>query len=95
MFDLQLFLTAPIIAGGIALHLNVIQWLLILVVTMLFFIAGIFKRAALLQIKNSSSYTEFQASRIKSMGNALVMLTAGISMFTYLLVFVPKITQFL
>ncbi len=92
---LQLFLTIPIIAGGIALHLNVIQWVLILIVTLLFFAAGIFRRAALLQIKNSASFSEFQITRIKSMGNALVMLTAGISMLTYLLVFVPRITQLL
>ncbi len=93
--SLQLFLTAPIITGGIALHLNAIQWILILVVTALFFVAGIFRRAALLQIKNNSTYSEFQTSRIKTMGNALVMGTAAISMFTYLMVFVPRITQLL
>ena len=93
--NLQLFLTAPIIAGGIVLHLNAIQWVLILVVTLLFFVAGVFRRAALLQIKSNSTLTEFHMSRIRTMGNALVMLTAGISMLTYLLVFVPKITQLL
>lgn len=93
--NLQLFLTAPIIAGGIVLHLNAIQWVLVLVVTLLFFLAGIFKRAALLQVNKNTTLSEFHVSRIKCMGNALVILTAGISLFTYMLVFVPKITQFL
>ncbi len=93
--NLQLFLTLPILAGGIVLHLNVIQWVLILFVTFVFFMAGIFRRAALLQIKNKPVLTEFHESRIRTIGNALVMLTGAISLFTYMMVFVPRITEFL
>jgi len=92
---LQLFLTIPIIVGGIVLHLNVIQWVLILIVSSLFLMAGIFRTAALLQINNDPSMTPFHVIRIKSMGNALVAITAGISLFTYMMIFVPKITQLL
>ena len=92
---LQLSLTIPIIVGGIILQLNAIQWVLILVVTLLFLLAGIFRTAALLQIKNDTSITPFHVSRIKCMGNALVTVTAGLSLFTYMMVFVPRITQFL
>ena len=93
--NLQLFLSIPVIAGGIVLHLNTIQWVLILFVTLLFLVAGIFRRAALLQIKNSPTLSDFHESRIRCMGNAIVALTAGISMLTYLMIFVPKITQLL
>lgn len=93
--SLQLLFILPIIAGGIALHLNVIQWVLVSVVTSLYIVAGIFRRAALLQIRRETSMTSFHESRIRSMGNAIVMLTAGISLLTYLLIFVPRITQLL
>ncbi len=93
--NLQLFLSIPIIAGGIVLHLNAIQWVLIFIVTLLFFVAGILRRAAMLQVNRDTNLSGFQESRIKCMGNAIVMLTAGISLLTYMLVFVPKITQFL
>jgi diacylglycerol kinase len=92
---LQIFLTIPIIICGVILQLNAIQWVLILVVTLIFLMAGIFRTAALLQIKSDTSITPFHATRIKCMGNALVTITAGISLFTYMMVFVPKITQLL
>ena len=92
---LQVLLTIPIIIGGIVLQLNVIQWVLILIVTLLFLMAGVFRTASLLQIKNDTSVTPFHVTRIKCMGNALVTITAGISLFTYMMVFVPRITQLL
>lgn len=92
---LQVFLTIPIIVGGIVLQLNVIQWVLILIVTALFLMAGVFRTASLLQIKNDTSVTPFHITRIKCMGNALVTITAGLSLFTYLMVFVPRITPLL
>ncbi|MEN8201059.1 MAG: diacylglycerol kinase [Bacteroidota bacterium] len=91
----QLFFTIPIVAGGIILHLNAVQWFLVSLVTLLFLVVGIFRTASMLQIKNNSSLSTFQVTRIKAMGNTLVTLTAGISFFTYLLVFVPKIIQLL
>jgi len=87
----QLMLTIPIIAGGIVLHLNAVQWLLVIFVTLLFLVAGIFRTAAMLQMRHDSSITPFHATRIKLMGNSLVVITAGLSLFTYLLVFIPRI----
>ena len=92
---LQIFLTIPIITAGIVLHINAIQWILLLVVTLLFVVAGIFRTAALYQVKNDSSLSIFHVTRIKCMGNAIVTITAGISLFTYLMIFVPKITPLL
>jgi diacylglycerol kinase len=92
---LQVFLTIPIIVGGIVLQLNVIQWVLIVVVTLLFLLAGIFRTASLLQIKHDTSITSFHVTRIKCMGNALVTVMAGLSLFTYMMVFVPRIIQLL
>ncbi len=92
---LQLLLIIPVFTGGIILRLNAIQWVLFLVVTLMFLVAGIFRGAALQQIKRDDSLTDFQASRIKCMGNALVTITAGISVFTYMMIFVPRITPLL
>lgn len=90
---LQLLLTIPVVAAGIALHMNAVQWIVIVFVTLLFLVAGIFRTAALLQINHDRSLTRFQISRIKSMGNAIVAVTAGLSLLTYMVVFVPKISQ--
>jgi len=92
---LQLILTIPIIAGGIVLQLNAVQWVLVILVTLLFLIAGVFRTAATLQTRNDSSITPFQTTRIKLMGNSLVVITAGLSLLTYLLVFIPRIIQVL
>ena len=91
----QLFALIPIVAGGIILHLNAVQWFLVVLVTLLFLVAGVCRTAAILQVKNDASLSAFQISRIKALGNILVTITAGISLFTYLLVFVPKIIQLL
>jgi diacylglycerol kinase len=90
---LQLLLTFPVIAAGIILHVGALKWFLILLVTLLFLVAGIFRTAALLQIQHDPSLHRFHVSRIKCMGNALVALTACLSLLTYLLVFVPLINQ--
>lgn len=87
----QLFLTIPIIAGGILLQLNTLQWVLVSIVTLLFLIAGVFRTAAILQIRNDSSISAFQATRIRLMGNSLVLIMAGLSLFTYMMVFIPRI----
>jgi diacylglycerol kinase len=92
---IQLFAVIPIVAGGIILHLSAVQWFLVILVTGLFLAAGVCRTAANLQVKNDNSLSAFQIRRIKAMGNTLVTLTAGISFFTYLLIFVPKIIQVL
>jgi len=93
--NLQLILTVPVIAGGIVLHLNAVQWVLVIIATLLFLVAGVFRTAALLQINKDTTINPFQMSRIKCMGNAIVAVTAGVSLLTYMLVFIPKITQLL
>lgn len=90
---LQLLLTLPVIFGGILLHLNAVQWILVSFVTLLYLLAFIMRTAALLQIRADSSLTPFHVSRIKSMGNAILTITAGVSLITYMLVFVPCILQ--
>lgn len=91
----QLFSIIPVIAGGIILNLSAVQWLLVILVSGLFIGAGICRTASMLQVKKDSSMTPFHVTRIKAMGNALLTITAGISLFTYMLVFVPKIIDLL
>lgn len=91
----QMFFILPIIAGGIILHLSAIQWFLVILVTGIFLVAGVCRTAAMLQTRTDSSLSAHQVTRIKAMGNTLLTLTAGISLFTYMLVFVPKIIQLL
>jgi hypothetical protein len=91
----QLFFIIPVIAGGIILNLNVIQWFLVILVSTLFIGAGIARTASMLQVKKDPSLTPFHVTRIKAMGNALLTISAGISLFTYMLVFVPKIIDLL
>lgn len=90
---LQLGLTSIVVAAGVFLHLNAIQWVLISLVTILFLMAGIMRTASLLQIRHEESMPAFQASRIRLMGNAILGVTAGLSFMTYLLVFVPRLNQ--
>ncbi|MGW8314113.1 MAG: hypothetical protein ACWGNV_00825 [Bacteroidales bacterium] len=92
---LQTILIPLLAASGIALHFTVIQWSLLVFVTLMFLVAGIFRRAALLQVEQDESYSTFQIVRIKSMGNAIVAVAGGILMLTYLLIYVPRLTQML
>jgi len=89
---LQLLLAFPIIAGGIILHLNAIQWILVTIVSVFYLAACVLRSASLIQLKREKNITSFHASRIKCLGNALVTLTAGISLLTYILVFAPEIS---
>ena len=91
----QLFFIIPVIAGGIILNLSAIQWFLVVLVSALFMGVGICRTASMLQVKKDPSLTPFHVTRIKAMGNALLTITAGISLFTYMLVFVPKIIDLL
>lgn len=90
---LQLLLVLPVISAGILFNLNAIQWVLVSFVTLIYLIACVVRTAALLQIQHDDSLDSFQVSRIKCMGNAILTITAGLSLITYLLVFVPVISQ--
>jgi len=92
---LQLLLTLPVIFGGILLHLNAVQWILVGFVSLLYLGAVVMRTAAILQTKVDSSLTLFHIRRIKAMGNAILSITAGISLMTYMLVFVPIILKYL
>ena len=90
---LQLLLTLPVIFGGILLNLNALQWILVGFVTLLYLAAFVMRTAALLQINHDTSLTAFHISRIKAMGNAILGITAGVSLLTYMLVFVPLVMK--
>ena len=90
---LQLLLTMPVIFGGILLHLNVVQWFLVGLVTLLYLGASLMRTAALIQINHDPTLSPFQVSRIKSMGNAILTITAGLSLITYMVVFTPVILR--
>lgn len=89
---LQLLLAFPIIAGGIVLHINAIQWILVTSVTFFYLAACVLRSAAIIQIKREKKMASFQASRIRCLGNGMVTITAGISLLTYLLVFGPLVS---
>lgn len=88
---MQLFLTIPIIAACTAFGLTPGQWFIVVLVTLVYLVASMFRSASLQQIALQPDLTPFQVSRIKCMGNAMVTITAGLSLLTYMLVFIPKI----
>lgn len=92
---LQLLLTIPVVAAGMVLHLSALQWVLVVFTTLIFLVAGIFRTAAILQTSSDTSLSAFQVSRIRSMGNALVVIASAISLLTYAMVFIPRIIQLL
>jgi len=81
---LQLLLVLPIVTAGVLFNLNAIQWVLVSFVTLIYLVACVVRTAALLQIKNDDTLNAFQVSRIKCMGNAILTITAGLSLITYL-----------
>lgn len=89
---MQLLLTFPIIAAGVAFQLSAFQWVAVGFVTFIFLGAGVCRTAALIQLKQDKDIDTFRRSRIKCMGNAMVTFAAGISLATYLIVFIPKIS---
>ena len=89
----QFLLCIPIIVAGAAFGLSTGQWVVVSFVTLLFLGAGLCRTAALIQLKHDGDKIDaFRRSRIKCMGNAMVTFTAGISLATYLIVFIPKIS---
>ncbi len=91
----QLVLMPMLAAAGITLQISFLQWTVVVIVTLIFLLAGIFRRAALLQVEQDLSYSPFQVSRIRLMGNAIVAVTGGILLLTALLIFVPRLTPML
>jgi hypothetical protein len=88
---LQLFLALAVVSAGIFLQLNPLQWIFVAVLTSIFLIAGIYRGAAHLLTFYDDDISLDQAVRIKALSNIIVMLTAGFTLFSYLLIFMPKI----
>jgi len=92
---LQMLMTIAVVSAGIFLQLNVLQWTIVALLTTVFLFTGFYRSAAHLLTSYDDSITLDQAVRIKAMSNILVTITAGITFFSYLLVFIPKINQLL
>ena len=94
-FLLQLLFTIAVISTGIFLHLNVLQWTAVALLSSIFLFTGFYRSAAHLLASYDDSITWDQAVRIKAMSNLVVTFTAGITFFSFLMIFVPKINQLL
>ncbi len=94
-FLLQLLFTLVVISGGVFLHLNVLQWTAVALLSSFFLFTGFYRSAAHLLASYDDSITRDQAIRIKAMSNLVVTFTAGITIFSFLIIFVPKINQLL
>ena len=92
---LQGLYTAAVILAGIYVHLNVLQWTIVALLAVVFLSTGIYRSAAYLLTRHDHSISTGQAIRIKALSNILMTFTAGISFFTYLMIFMPKINQLL
>ncbi len=92
---LMLLLTMGIVFMGIFLNLSGLQWVIVGIVTAILLSIGIYRSAAILLLNHDHSISSGQAIRIRAMSNFLMLITAGISFFAYLIIFMPKINQLL
>ena len=88
---LQLLLTVAVVTAAIYLQLNVLQWIYVGILTSFFLFTGVYRSAAHLLACYDDEITLDQAVRIKAMSNIIVLFTAGFTLFSYLLIFMPKI----
>jgi len=89
----QLLFTVAIVFISIFLQMNTLQWVIILLVSLAFLFTGIFRSAAKLLITYDEDMNQVQAIRVRAMSTGLMAFTAGITFFTFLLLFMPKINQ--
>lgn len=94
-FLLQLLFTIAVISVGIFVQLNFLQWSIVALLSSVFLFIGFYRSAAHLLTIHDDSISINQGIRIKAMSNLLVTLTAGITFFTYLMIFMPKINELL
>ena len=92
---LQLLLAVAVVAAGILLQINVIQWIFVGLLSSAFLVTGVYRSAAHLLTNYDESITVDQAIRIRAMSNIIVLVTAGFTLFSYLLIFMPKINVLL
>jgi diacylglycerol kinase len=94
-FMFHLLLTFAVISAGIYLKLNVLQWSVVAVFYFILLFTGIHRSATHLLTKIDHSISTDQAVRIKAMSTLVLTFTVGITFFTYLIIFMPKIIQLL
>ena len=92
---LPLLFTVAVISAGIFLKLNILQWTIVSILSLALLTMGIYRSAANLLTIYDQSISLDQGVRIRAMGNVLVAITTGISFFTYLIIFMPKINTLL
>ena len=94
-FLLHMLFTIAVISAGIYLRLNPLQWTAVGLLSSFFLFTGFYRSAARLLTVYDDSISLDQAVRIKAMSNVLVTFTAGITFFSFLIIFMPKINQLL
>jgi len=94
-FLLQLLFTIAVISAGIFFHLNFLQWSVVALVSTAFLFIGFYRSAARLLTIYDDNISLGQGIRIRAMSNMLVVFTAGIAFFSYLMIFMPKINELL
>lgn len=94
-FLLQLLFTIAVISAGIFVQLNILQWSIVALLSSVFLFSGFYRSAAHLLTIYDDSISLNQGIRIKAMSNLLLTLTAGVTFFTYLMIFMPKINALL
>ena len=92
---LQLLFIIAVISAGLFVKLNLLQWTIVAVLSTIFISIGIYRSVANQLIIYDRSISSGQAVRIKALSNILMAFTAGFSLFTYLIIFMPKINQLL
>lgn len=95
IFLLQSLFTVLIIAAGILLHLNLMQWVLVALLSSALLTMGFYRNAVYLLTSYDESISWDQGLRIRAMSNMLLTFTAGVAFFSYLMIFVPMINQLL
>ena len=94
-FLLHMLFTIAVISAGIFLRLSMSQWAIVAVLSSVLLLTGFYRSAAHVLTIYDDSISLNQAVRIKAMSNILVTFTAGITFFSYLMIFMPKINQLL
>jgi hypothetical protein len=92
---LLLLLALAVFAAGIFLQINVLQWIFVGILSSVFLMTGIYRSAVHLLAMHDDEITLAQAVRIKALSNMIVIITAGFTFFSYLLIFMPKINVLL
>jgi hypothetical protein len=94
-FLLQLLFMIAVISAGIFFQLDFLQWSVVAMVSTAFLFMGFYRSAARLLTIYDDNISLVQGIRIRAMSNLLVVFTAGIAFFSYLMIFMPKINELL